>query len=268
MARYNYGQLEQLWISAGGSKALAPLMAAIAMAESGGDSEATNPTDNGGTQTSWGFWQVSDGTHNEPVPGILDPLTNAKAAVAKYKSQGLGAWGTYDSGAYRQFYQGGVPPSSLPQGGGQDATLAGFNPLNFDPLGWIINAGSWLTGGGGGGKSSGPGGVLDGVMAIASDFTALMKGIEWLFVPNHWVRIGSFVIGAALVIPGMRNLAKAGSGDMSLALGILEVTIGLGLWFVAFHSLPDDVKSVEDLMGHLSAQIRGTSTQTTGAVTV
>ena len=31
MADYSYGQLETLWINAGGSKALAPLMAAIAL---------------------------------------------------------------------------------------------------------------------------------------------------------------------------------------------------------------------------------------------
>jgi len=117
MADYSYGQLETLWINAGGSKPLAPLMAAIALAESGGNAAATNPNDNNGTQTSWGLWQISDGTHGQPAANILDPAVNAKQAVAKYQSQGLGAWGTYSSGAYRKFYKGSAPPSSLPQGG-------------------------------------------------------------------------------------------------------------------------------------------------------
>ena len=123
-SQLTYGQLEELWIKAGGSRALAPLMAAIAEAESAGNPNATNPTDNGGTQTSWGLWQISDGTHGEPVQGILDPLVNAKAAVAKYKSQGLSAWGTYDTGAYKRYYQGKVPPGQLPAGG-RDFVIAG-----------------------------------------------------------------------------------------------------------------------------------------------
>lgn len=116
MANYTYAQLEGLWINAGGSAALAPLMAAIAEAESGGNPGAVNATDNNGTQTSWGLWQVSNGTHAQPVPNILDPSVNAQQAVAKYNSQGLTAWGTYDSGAYKAFMSAGTTPqtSGLP----------------------------------------------------------------------------------------------------------------------------------------------------------
>ena len=103
MADYTYAQLEGLWINAGGSQSLAPLMAAIAEAESGGNPSAVNAVDNNGTQTSWGLWQVSNGTHSPPAANILDPNVNAQQAVAKYQSQGLGAWGTYTSGAYRAF---------------------------------------------------------------------------------------------------------------------------------------------------------------------
>lgn len=123
MTIFSYGQLEQLWIQAGGPKALAPLMAAIAMAESGGNSAAMNYTDNGGTQTSVSLWQISNGTHSFPQSWTT-PLGNARAAVAKYQSQGLSAWGTYDSGAYQKYYKSGVSPSSLPQGGGGAGTGA------------------------------------------------------------------------------------------------------------------------------------------------
>jgi hypothetical protein len=110
--KFTYAQLEGLWIQAGGSTALAPVMAAIAMAESGGCSAALNATDNGGTQSSWGLWQISNGTHSQPVAGILNPATNAQQAVAKYKSQGLNAWGTYDSGAYKAFISNGTTPDT------------------------------------------------------------------------------------------------------------------------------------------------------------
>lgn len=126
---YTFAQLEALWINNGGSKALAPTMAAIALAESSGNPLAENRTDNGGTQTSWGLWQLSDGTHNMPVANILDPNINAQQAVAKYRSQGLKAWGTYTSGKYRQFLQNGVDPNGtgLPSGSTSTATDASLS---------------------------------------------------------------------------------------------------------------------------------------------
>ena len=107
---YTYAQLEQLWINAGGSKATAPIAAAIAEAESGGNPTATNATDNGGTQTSWGLWQISNGTHAQPAPNILDPTVNASQAVAKYQASGWAPWGTYTSGAYQAFLSNSTPP--------------------------------------------------------------------------------------------------------------------------------------------------------------
>jgi Lysozyme like domain len=121
--KYTYAQLEGLWINAGGSTALAPVMAAIALAESGGCSAALNATDNNGTQTSWGLWQISNGTHSQPVPNILSPTVNAQQAVAKYKSQGLNAWGTYDSGAYKAYISNGTTPDTSAGAGSGTATL-------------------------------------------------------------------------------------------------------------------------------------------------
>ena len=115
MTVYSYGQLETLWINAGGPKAVAPLMAAIALAESGGRLEALNTTDNNGTQTSVGPWQVSTGTHNYPASWTT-PEGNAAEAVAKYKSQGLGAWGTYTSGAYKGYLSNKTTPATNVQG--------------------------------------------------------------------------------------------------------------------------------------------------------
>jgi murein DD-endopeptidase MepM/ murein hydrolase activator NlpD len=101
----SFNQLEQLAKNAGFSSALAPVMAAIALAESGGNPSATNPYDNNGTQTSWGLWQISYGNHNAP-PSWSDPQANANLAYQKYVSQGLGAWGTYTSGKYKDFLSG------------------------------------------------------------------------------------------------------------------------------------------------------------------
>lgn len=147
MTNLTYAQLEGVWLqAAAGTKydtqAWAALMAAIALAESSGNADATNPTDNGGTQTSWGLWQISLGNHNEPSPNWNNPVTNAQLAIGKLNSQGLSAWGTYDSGAYKQYLNGSTTPdsnfpssagatladnvNSAPNTGGSTACLIGF----------------------------------------------------------------------------------------------------------------------------------------------
>lgn len=110
MTTYTYAQLEGLWISAGGSTATAPVAAAIAEAESGGNPGAVNATDNNGTQTSWGLWQISNGTHAQPAPNILDPVVNAQQAVGKYQASGWQPWGTYTSGAYKAYLSSKTTP--------------------------------------------------------------------------------------------------------------------------------------------------------------
>ena len=125
MAKLTYSQLEGLWIRNGGSTTQAPLMAAIALAESGGNTGARNDKDNGGKQSSFGLWQISTGTHTPPSPQWSDPDVNAKLAMGKLKSQGLKAWGTYTSGAYKKFLANGVPPSAPPSGGSSGGALSG-----------------------------------------------------------------------------------------------------------------------------------------------
>jgi LysM repeat protein len=85
--------LEQLWEDAGGSSGEAEVAASIAMAESGGDQYATNPSSD-----TKGYWQIS------PVWGSLssyDALTNAEAAVQiSDDGSNWSPWTTYTSGAY------------------------------------------------------------------------------------------------------------------------------------------------------------------------
>lgn len=103
-------QLEALWVSAGGSRGTAHLMAAIAMAESGGDPRAHNASG------ASGLWQIMMPANQGYVHGsVWNPLANARAALAILKSQGLGAWETYSTGAYRQYMQAGgaVDPSRV-----------------------------------------------------------------------------------------------------------------------------------------------------------
>src|SRR5215472_14546336 len=95
-AKYTYAQLMGLWIKNGGSKALAPVMAAIAMAESGGDPNAYNPQTCGGGSHAEGLWQICMPMNAKYVPGgsAYVPAANAQAAVQIEKVHGKGAWST------------------------------------------------------------------------------------------------------------------------------------------------------------------------------
>jgi hypothetical protein len=86
----------------------AVIMAAIAKGESGGNSNAKNfkPPDK-----SYGLWQINMIGNLGPArmqefglqreDQLFDPVTNAKAAYAIRKSQGLSAWTIYKNGAYK-----------------------------------------------------------------------------------------------------------------------------------------------------------------------
>lgn len=147
---FTYGQLEELWVKGGGSRATAPIAAAIAMAESSGWSNNVNERDTNGAG-SYGLWQINDSTvfssqgPNYGGPqGWNNPLENARMAVAKYKGSGnnWSPWGTYTSGAWRAYYRGNIPPSSgkIPNQGYTTSSVGGAG-----------NAGTGPGGGGGGG---------------------------------------------------------------------------------------------------------------------
>lgn len=258
--KFSFAQLEALWINAGGSKATAPVAAAIALAESAGCSTALNPTDNGGTQSSFGLWQVSNGTHTPPAPNIYDPVVNAKQAVAKWHNAGgFSPWGTYDSGAYKQYLSGAAPSDSgVPgaPGTAQAQTVSLWTDIT-DPFANVAQSLAGLI--------TKPWDIATSVTRLATDFNSLvglvnnfLKDIEWLFVPSHWVRIFCFIFGIGALIPGVWALMRTGSGargDITLAIGILLITIAGLLLFLAFHNLPTDVTDLGGLLGYISAGI-------------
>jgi Transglycosylase SLT domain len=141
---------------------MAALMAAIAEAESGGNPRAHNASG------ASGLWQIL----GLPFPGnVYDPLTNAKMALAKFRSQGLGAWTTYTSGAYKQFLggAGGIAglanmisaPHITGAGGITDMAQAAVNKMAAAANTYLTGASGGAAGGGaGGGGTSTAGGTL------------------------------------------------------------------------------------------------------------
>ena len=103
--------------SDGDSNPLIVIMSAVCLSESGGYSGAENHCG----ENSIGLFQInldawsSKWTREQ----LLDPLTNAQAALFIYQAQGLNAWGPYSSGIYSAnmpaawaAYGGGSAPSN------------------------------------------------------------------------------------------------------------------------------------------------------------
>jgi hypothetical protein len=108
----SYAQLVAFAQSAGFSATDAQTAAAIALAESGGNSSAIGdeslaPSDG----PSYGLWQINVGSKANPQyagQNLTDPQTNANIAFALWQSAGgFTPWSTYTSGKYVKFLQGG-----------------------------------------------------------------------------------------------------------------------------------------------------------------
>lgn len=188
MTDYSYAQLEGLWVNAGGPKNLAPTMAAIAEAESGGNSDARNPSG------ASGLWQIL----GNPFPGNpFDPATNARMAVAKYKSQGLGAWVTYTSGAYKAYMSGKTTPDTNVPGSPTAQTTAASAGAASD-CAWSIGFNIPLIGG--------------NVCVISKSELRGMAGLGLMAVGGFLGLAGLAVMVAAAGMKAIPPLGKAAEG--------------------------------------------------------
>ena len=89
--------LERLWEAAGGSPSAAFTAAEVAMAESSGNTNASNYNTNGTVDR--GAWQINSIWGSEST---YDPMANARAAVQiSHDGTDWTPWATYNSNAYQ-----------------------------------------------------------------------------------------------------------------------------------------------------------------------
>lgn len=214
MTTYSYGQLMQLWINNGGSKATAALAAAIAEAESGGRSDAKSPNPDGGTNV--GPWQLDTpggGGAGFSVQQLQDPNTNAAAAVrASGGGTDWSTWAAYVSGAYKPFLSNSAAPDpNVPV-----ATLTSASGSS----GGADNPASCLIGGGEG-----------GVFGIGSASFCLLSKSEARAMIGAGLLVGAV---ALIALPGIILLGAAafsgagGARAIGQAAGPLEAAPGYG----------------------------------------
>lgn len=122
MSQLTYEQIQQVWIQNGGDPRWAPLMAGIAIAESGGRTDALNP-DSGTGDYSVGLWQINyfgsmlgprTQRYGSPQQLQADANLQAKAAIdlLGQNAAGIGNW-TNDP-TWQKWMAAGAPqaPSS------------------------------------------------------------------------------------------------------------------------------------------------------------
>jgi Lysozyme like domain len=218
MSVLSYAQLKAVWLSAAkgtqyATNAWASLMAAIAEAESSGNTDAYNPTDNGGSQTSWGLWQISLGNHDEPSPNWNNPIVNAQLAIQKLEGQGLSAWGTYTSGAYEAYLNGATTPDGTGITGGsvvEAAYLTSASAVASNCL-WAIPSLGGIVGSAGGGFIGGIIGGITGNPSAGVSGLAAGGGGYCIFSKSEARALAGagFLIGGGLIMLWGVNLVVA-----------------------------------------------------------
>jgi hypothetical protein len=183
---YSIAQLYAAAVAAGFKGQNAVTATAISLAEnSGRNPSAVNHNSNG--TTDHGAWQINS-VHLTPAfvstyGNVNDLQDKARRAYAVYKSQGFGAWTTYNSGAYRAHL-------------GEATAVAKKNPslgkglldATLNPIGSLYGIAS--------GNGIGSVNPLGGVNAIGDFFSHLTDS-------GMWKRIGIGALAVLLILFGV-----------------------------------------------------------------
>lgn len=176
MATYSYAQLKSLWNSQGGNPLYADMAAAVALAESGGKSDATNSNTNGSTDR--GLWQINSVHGGQST---FDPIANAKAAInISSNGKNWSPWVTFTTGAYKKF----LSPTTLADST-QPASTAG---IGIPGVGGISVSG-----------------------VVQSAVNAMLKLMGLGSMRDMLERAGLIILGFALIVMGIHILSSGGS---------------------------------------------------------
>jgi hypothetical protein len=207
MTRYTYAQLEGLWIANGGSRATAPIAAAIAEAESGGESTATSRNPDGGTNV--GLWQLDTRGVGAgfSVAQLQSPSQNAQVArKGSNDGKNWGAWETFVTGAYKRFMSNSTTPANPGAGAGPGsgpATTASIQEFTPESCLWSFP------------------GIQIPVIGNAGQFCILSKSQARAMIGGALLAVA----GLTMILPGLAFLA-AGAGVKTLGAAgpVLEKT--------------------------------------------
>lgn len=164
------------WALSGGfSAADASTAAAVAMAESSGDSTVVNKSSG-----AVGLWQIMPATarsvgQSDSVNMLKNPLYNATTAAKIKKRDGWSPWSAYNNGSYKQYLDEAEDAGGI-DWGGEDSELFD-NPVQG----------------------------LEDIGAASRD---LVRAGQWIANPQNLLRVVYVVGGGVLIIAGASALAK------------------------------------------------------------
>ncbi len=160
--RYSEPQLQRIWLDAGGSRSLAPTMAAIAsQVESGGYAGAWNSS--GAT----GLWQIewpSSAPQGWSRQKLFNPLDNARAAVRLSGNNLAGVQSNWSGDLSKITLPGGGPSSTYPAPGGLNGGISTMSSTSAQTTSLVSGVGSALSAGTG---------ILHGAAVWLDRFAAL-----------------------------------------------------------------------------------------------
>lgn len=188
------------WLKqAGWPSNLIPIMVAIGGAESSWNVAAESPKNTNGT-IDYGWLQVNSAHGYDPARLKSDPVYTARAAYAIYKKQGLGAWSTYNNGAYKGFM--GQTPDAQPgrvRPGGDASSGSGSSNGSGDTSGpdtELVAFWDHLP------SIPNPLNLYKGATKAINGVGDFLKWIAWIFHPLNILRIVEFWAGFNLLIMG------------------------------------------------------------------
>lgn len=209
-------QIAAAWLEAGGPPSQTATAVAVALAESSGQLHATNTNSNG--SVDHGLWQINTvnlgpgGVAAPYAANIFDPLANARAAVAVYKSQGWGAWSTYGGMRYKSFaFQAAnaaqvATASTFDQLAGALIPLIGVGAAALLPAD-AAAAGAADSAAAGGASGAGSGALTAAKLATSGDSLLGIGSIAALLTSgSFWLRVLEVIGGVVLVAMGLRSL--------------------------------------------------------------
>jgi hypothetical protein len=164
------------------------IMAAIAMAESGGRTDARHVNSNGSVDR--GLWQINGPAEETPArKGLYTPGKNAMVAASILQRQGKGAWVAYTNGSYKKF----------------------------------LKSESWIDK-----HTTSPDEIIDATKSGASSVLDGVLGPVTTFLKEGAVTVGVFVLALVFIIVGLVMLAnRTKAGKAAIGAGMLAVP-GLG----------------------------------------
>lgn len=212
MAVLSPKQIYALAVDAGFPKpGTATTMTAIALAESGGRTDAVGHNSNGTTDT--GLWQINS-SHGYSQASLLDPRQNARAAKAIWDRQGYNAWVAFKKGTYNRELPKALDAASQVQG----TSIADILKALPVAAGTLTDVGKSVVGG--------VAENLNPAKPLAQAVDLMARAGTFLANPQNWLRILYVGLGAALVIgalvmvtaPITEPVIKAGAKAADIAL--------------------------------------------------